>query len=515
MGIPSYYSYIIRNHNNIIKKFGTNSKYQNLYLDSNSIIYDTVRSIEYNNNITLFENNLIKAVCAKLFEYINMFNNPDIVFIAFDGVAPLAKLEQQRNRRYKSQFTSDVLSTISVSNEQKWNTTAITPGTAFMEKLDKKVALFFKKYKNVIVSGSNIPGEGEHKIFTHLRSNNNINSNTAIYGLDADLIMLGLNHLSYCKHIFLYRETPHYIGNLNSDLDKDQNYLLDLSELSKGIIFNMTSDTNYQLYNYKIYDYIFLGLMLGNDFMPHFPALNIRTFGVDVLLETYYHFISKNECIFNGKQINWKLFRKLINELAKNELDYLLEEYKQRNNMSKRTLPNKTPEEKERKFQAIPIYQRQVENFINPGQPYWEHRYYKMLFHIDINEDKLKNICRNYLEGLEWNCIYYTSGCPDWNWSYKYDYPPLLSDLLKHVPYFQTKFIENKPEEPVKDLVQLAYVLPIKQLHLLPKNVYEKLKDKHWYSDNFNFKWSFCKYFWESHVEFPTIDLDELKIIVS
>ena len=99
-----------------------------------------------------------------------MFNNPDIVFIAFDGVAPLAKLEQQRNRRYKSQFTSDVLSTISVSNEQKWNTTAITPGTAFMEKLDKKVSLFFKKYKNVIVSGSNIPGEGEHKIFTHLRS---------------------------------------------------------------------------------------------------------------------------------------------------------------------------------------------------------------------------------------------------------------------------------------------------------------------------------------------------------
>ena len=42
MGIPSYFSYIVKNHPEIIKKYFKETFFvSNFYLDSNSIIYDS------------------------------------------------------------------------------------------------------------------------------------------------------------------------------------------------------------------------------------------------------------------------------------------------------------------------------------------------------------------------------------------------------------------------------------------------------------------------------------------
>ena len=70
------------------------------------------------------------------------------------------------------------------------------------------------------------------------------------------------------------------------------------------------------------------------------------------------------------------------------------------------------------------------------------------------------------MEGLEWVMKYYTEGCIDWSWHYKYPYPPLLKDLVKYVPKWSVEFIKENNNKPVSPYTQLAYVLPKDSLNL-------------------------------------------------
>ena len=85
------------------------------------------------------------------------------------------------------------------------------------------------------------------------------------------------------------------------------------------------------------------------------------------------------------------------------------------------------------------------------------------------------------------------------------------------MPYFDTELIEEKTEKnPVTDLVQLSYVLPKASLNMLPKRVEARLLQQygHLYRTDYEFKWAYCKYFWEGHVEFPSVKIEDLEILV-
>ena len=162
------------------------------------------------------------------------------------------------------------------------------------------------------------------------------------------------------------------------------------------------------------------------------------------------------------------------------------------------------------------FHYNKIEKFINPFKPNWQVRYYKTLFNLDIDDVRKKQICTNYLEGLEWTMKYYTTGCSNWRWCYNYNYPPLFSDLIHYIPYFDTEFIQKLPANPVTDLVQLCYVLPRQSLHFLPEKLYHALLKNHndWYNTDCDFVWAYCKYFWESHVNLPHIEINELETFV-
>ena len=528
MGIPSYFSYIVKKHSNLIKKLSSNTiQVNNLYLDCNSIIYDAVHNIDFTNLVESDIDTIIRSVLNKIDEYIIELKPDNNIFIAFDGVAPVAKLEQQRSRRYKSLYQNNISKSLFKGEKaDPWNTTAITPGTLFMLRLNEKIR---QKYvnpsiynvKHIILSPSDKYGEGEHKLFEFIRDFPDIHktTNTVIYGLDADLIMLSINHLPITNKIYLFRETPHFIKSINSELEPNESYVIDIPELAKIITLEMNNGeelTTVQQKN-RIYDYIFLCFFLGNDFMPHFPSVNIRTGGVDKMLNAYKATIGgTNDNLTDGKIIFWKNVRKLVQYLSDNEEENFKKETKNRDRREKNYIPDSTPEEKFNKFDALPTYERGLEKFINPFKHNWQNRYYKTLFDIEIDEIRRKQICINYLEGLEWTMKYYTTGCPDWRWCYKYDYPPLFCDLIHFIPFFETEFIENKQPSPVTELVQLCYVLPRQSLYLLPEKLYKSLITKHldWYKSDCKFVWAYCRYFWESHVQLPHIDIDELECFV-
>ena len=207
-----------------------------------------------------------------------------------------------------------------------------------------------------------------------------------------------------------------------------------------------------------------------------------------------------------------KNVRKLIEFLADNEYNNLMDEYKIMEKWERRSFSTKTVEDKKNRYLHIPIKNRAIEKYINPYESFWQKRYYESLFNSDESFNLKKEVSVNFMEGLEWVMNYYTTECIDWGWHYKYDYPPLFQDLLRFVPKWPTVMITKNDNKSVSSKVQLSYVLPIESLHLIPDNIGEKLlKDKkEYYSENYTMKWAFCKYIWESHMELPHIDLDDI-----
>lgn len=526
MGIPGYFSHIIKNYPNIIRNLQYFTKkdctIQHLFMDCNSLVYDAYNNLSKaeefaNQTESEIEKDLINEVIVAIKLLIQKVSPCETIMIAFDGVAPFAKMEQQRTRRYRTDFITKATSSKKIA--RRWNTAAITPGTSFMNKLVKTMEYEFQHsekfyhVKRVVVSCSNIPGEGEHKIMDYIRSYGPSmkDDNIALYGLDSDLIMLSIFQLDYCKNIYVFREATEFIkSSIPTTIISDSSnlYFLDIFQLVTFIIKEMNCEYSERT---RVYDYVFMCFLLGNDFLPHFPSFNIRSNGINLLTDIYrVHLGSYPSRTFvsKDKKIQWRNVHRFLSKIEEMEHSLLLREYSVREKWGKRSFLEKTDAEREEIFQNTPILYRGEEEYICPNESGWENRYYDTLF--QSNNDK-RAICINYLEGLEWVFTYYTSECCSWKWKYNYHYPPLLKDLIKYIPHFDTKFIQKKGEDLTSfthDL-QLAYVLPKSQFHLLQPKIRGFLLEHYpeYFLDEFDFQWAFCRYFWESHPLLPDTPL--------
>ena len=125
---------------------------------------------------------------SKVFAYLDhifrMVRPRRLLYMAIDGVAPRAKMNQQRSRRFKSAREAEKMRAEALAKGEPepkgepFDSNCITPGTPFMARLSEHLRFYVQKKQTedplwqkatVILSGHEVRGEGEHKIMEHIR----------------------------------------------------------------------------------------------------------------------------------------------------------------------------------------------------------------------------------------------------------------------------------------------------------------------------------------------------------
>ena len=505
MGVPGFFMWLWKKYkgtNFVFDKSKLNKKKDQLLIqkvdsidyfliDTNCMIHPVCfKTLADHNDITnktKLENKMMEEVLIYLEKMINYVNPKKGIYIAIDGVAPVAKIKQQRSRRFKSVHDRALWENIKKKHNKEvpnsWNNSAITPGTEFMKLLNVKIIDWCKKQKlEVIYSSSNTPSEGEHKLLQFIRDNNKNNKKYSyvIYGLDADLIFLALT--TGLKDIFLLREAVHLNRNKQTDV---LNYVW-MEKMRESIYVTVSDLIRIKLDEENISniineeriinDFIFICYLLGNDFLPHLPSLDISKNGLDYLIEYYVECLMDSKfkyIIDKGKKemINQDVFDKLMNKLAEDEDSIIVENY----NNKRRRYRSQSSDEYEKEIHKIENLMFKIDDPIKMGSDVselWEKRYFKHYFGVESNyEEFVKEMCKHYLIGLKWVTLYYFDKCASWNWYFPYDHPPFLKMISKYSKIFKFKKIKFELGKPLKPYVQLMCVLPPQSSFLLPKKL--------------------------------------------
>lgn len=516
MGVPGFFAWLIKQYNQgvIIQNTpNNNEKIDILYIDANCLFhpqcFKIIETMPDETDVSKLENKMMKRIINYI-EYLIKYVNPQkLVYIAVDGPAPLAKVTQQRRRRFRTIDDNKMRTAIKRKHGKKtnnvWNNTVITPGTEFMEELHQALDIEFKKKTNIkiIYSSYHTVGEGEHKILQHIKKTNP-KSPIAIYGLDADLFFLAM--ASNMKNIYLVREISQIAGSDKrkiEDVEKDVNEDLKYVSINtvrecynEQIIFIIQSKIEQSPPNAKVdidtnycNDFIFLCYLLGNDFLPHLPSIDIKKSGLDIVLDNYtdiYISSNKNLIYINEKKlkINMEFLTELLKRLGEQEYEYFTEILPEINNKTKRHKCNATDKYEIEMWELENMRKIKIEDPIKLGygnEELWKFRYYEHYFNTtEYQHYTIQDVCNNYIYGLKWVSEYYFNDCPDWKWQYVYTHAPFISDLYKYIKNNNIdinviKFNKNKPLNPC---CQLMAVLPPQCKELIPKS-YQYLVNSH------------------------------------
>ncbi|WAQ88383.1 hypothetical protein PtA15_9A510 [Puccinia triticina] len=297
-------------------------------------------------NFFLTEPEIFSGIFAALEHLFTLAKPRRLFFLAVDGVAPRAKMNEQRSRRFKAAQATDAMMKRRLEYHRRsdpisFDSNCITPGTPFMARLHEQLKYFINKKVSedptwqtvqVILSGHDVPGEGEHKIMEYIRraktlDDYNPHIRHCIYGLDADLIMLAL--LSHEPHFCLLREENRMPFKRKPSVNlKDQSFhLLQIAAFRDYLNWEFSNLHSIQHFKYDITriidDFILLCIFVGNDFLPHLPNLHIDDGAIGLLLDIYKKVLPQAGGYLNDAgTLHTHRLQLILDELVSHEIQF-------------------------------------------------------------------------------------------------------------------------------------------------------------------------------------------------
>ncbi|ETN44567.1 uncharacterized protein HMPREF1541_10237 [Cyphellophora europaea CBS 101466] len=646
MGVPKFFRWLGERYPSISQLIAESNvpEFDCLYLDMNGIIHNCTHKDGDSATTRVTEEQMFIAIFNYIEHLFGKIKPKKLFFMAIDGVAPRAKMNQQRARRFRTALDAEkmrekaIKEGVEMPKEDPFDSNCITPGTEFMAKLTLQLKYFVSKKVSedidwqgveIVLSGHEVPGEGEHKIMEYIRQAKaqpeyNPNIRHCLYGLDADLIMLGL--LSHDPHFCLLREEVTF-GRSNSKKSKElehQNfYLMHLCIVREylELEFQELRETGALDFEFDmervIDDFILMAFFVGNDFLPNLPNLHINEGALALMFQKYKEILPRIGGYINEQGvINLDRLSVLLDELSEVEHRFFQAEYQdaswiaakkqQPSNDDSALKPGKVPARitidqkklleqirtyfiapankssceplnlpstlpaRDRKFvQQLAVNlnlewsteedadgnrfiqlrfpladqddddsvddeeaqaaatrilkryknakveensseeaQQQMQKKYDDKFRQWKDKYYTDKFEWGLdNDEEMRKLTENYVQGLQWVLYYYYRGVASWPWFYQYHYSPMISDVKKGLGA-DLNFTLGQPFRPFQ---QLMGVLPDRSKKIVPA-VYHELMTLpsspiiDFYPRDFDLDMNGKKQDWEAVVKIPFID---------
>lgn len=500
MGIPSYYRKLTTKIKGLLTK-SLDKKPSSLFFDFNCLIYHVARRPQSKlptypgkQQKDLWETLLVDDILHYVMKVWHEVGEPKEVFISVDGVVPMAKIKQQRMRRFKSVWLAEQEKKEGLrENRETWDTNCITPGTAFMDKLNKKLSELCCKH-GWSVSGSDEPGEGEHKIMNLLRSRKESNEPIVIYGLDADLILLTL--LNAKSPAFLVRED----SDLGLDGSDEQYSYFSLDVLKTTLPCSIP-------------DYVAGMSLMGNDFLPHSLTIKLKDDGYQLLFSILQKLASQGKHLVKQDLGLWKIqpdvLKNVFEEWKIVEKERMLYTMKKKIQLSKSV---------EKNLDNLPMEWCVEQEIMKRDESWalvedWEMVYRKQ-WNLCHSPAASRQLCAEYMFGLQWVIDYYTGQrSVEMNWCFPRLLPPLWSDLYDFIDIGYDVQINFPKISPIQPVEQLAMVLPLESWDLLPNFQLRSLPSKlpQFWPKSFGL-FSVGRYrLWECEPEIPLLNVERLR----
>nr|WIL03100.1 5'-3' exoribonuclease [Cedratvirus borely] len=461
MGVPKFYSWLRsknREYRGIIQR-SVPATVSSLSIDMNGLLHQVAQlvfsygTLADENRMKILETSTEEGLYADYFatlstEIMNLLTQvapKDILILAVDGVAPLAKINQQRARRFTSSPTPF------------FNSNVISPGTDFMFRVDDFLRSWIEDNvailpPQIVYSSHMVPGEAEQKIFDFFRENA-LPGSHCISGLDADLVVLSLT-------------VPSNMLVIRQDITD----IVSVRNLKEYLYSVMRQET-------AIPDFIYLSFLLGNDFLPNPPAMEDLPNALDSLLQAYARV---GKPLTDRLQVNLSVLKEILSLLPEKEM--LFAEISRNPNapssiISYRNMVTRQGIKSVRDLNLEAYSAFWYKQALGPRD--LEDVATKLLGRrpFPVTPSRIQDMAKKYLAGMNWISLYYYGADLNLSWFYPYHYAPLLQDLILAQPDEELDYFPSEADPFSSSFLnvpqQLTAIMPATSLAIIPEEMRE------------------------------------------